>query len=622
LNILRRKPGDTFDASARALYGQDGQFAAEGAVGGPVTDQFAVRAAGTYSGTDGWIKNVNIGGDAPWERNWAGRLSFAFKPSESFQSLLKLESSKSELRGTGFNQPFQIVNCPPPPPIVPQFAGPGCAEALAAGDPIGLDNNRNAGNRGMGSDYQANEGVLTMSYQHGGRTLTSVTGYYDYDFGLRHDNDGTSLLLMTRDLPETYHQFSQEFRIASPTDQTVEWLAGAYYQTDRLHTALTSNFFFVTPFFPPTDPLTPYLPLGLDYDFHQKEDVYSVFGSATWKVTDRLRLSAGLRGSQVKKDYDLNVFYGTATQDYGGLVPLPASVQSPTGYFGQGVPGFLSGDRSDHAWMPSARLQYNLTPAAMVYASYARGFKAGGFNGTESTGIAANVPFNPEYVNAYEVGLKSEWLNHRVLANLAVFRSNYTDLQVAFWDFQKGGGGAVPHIRNAAESRSQGVELETQWVANPMLRFSADVTFLDARYLKYPNAAGTVLDQFLGAVNGTSGLQDLSGARTQFSPDWSGNVTATLRVPMGGRYRFTTELSPYFSTGYHVIFLIDKQFFWQDPYVRLDGRLGFESVDDHWSVDLIGKNLTDRTIITAFGSPYQASKQQPRNVALQFRYRW
>jgi iron complex outermembrane receptor protein len=616
LNIVTRKPTDTFDASARALYGSYGEFTAEGAVGGPITDQLSARAAATYDGVNGWIKNVTTGEEAPRGRNWAGRLTLAFKPTANLDSLLKLESSKSELRGTGFDQPFQIVNCPPPPPIPPNFAGPGCAEALAAGDPIGLGNNRNAGNAGMGSDYKTNEGALTVNYQLGGHTFTSVTGYYQYDFSLRHDNDGTSLQLMTRYLPESYHQFSQEVRVASPTDQPIEWLAGAYVQTDRLHTDLASNFFFVTPFFPPGDPLVPYLPLGLDYDFRQKEDMYSTFGSATWKPTDRLRLSAGVRGSWVKKDYDLNVFYGTATQDYGGLVPLPAAVQSPTGYFGQGVPGRLSGNRSDHAWMPSARAQFQLNHSAMVYASYARGFKSGGFNGTESSGQAANVPFNPEYVNAYEVGLKSEWLDSRLLLNLAIFRSNYSDLQVAFWDFQKGGGGAVPHIRNAAKSKSQGVEVESRWVANQYLRFSADITYLDARFVSYRNAAGTVLEQFNGQ------LQDLSGARTQFSPDWSGSIAATFTTPVAGLYKVTTELSPYFTTGYHVIFLIDKDFFWQDPYVRLDGRLSFEPQDGHWAVDLIGKNLTDRTIITAFGSPYQASKQEPRNVAVQFRFHW
>lgn len=105
--------------------------------------------------------------------------------------------------------------------------------------------------------------------------------------------------------------------------------------------------------------------------------------------------------------------------------------------------------------MPSARIQYDINPAAMIYASYGRGFKSGGFNGTETSGDAANVPFVPEYVTAYEVGLKSEWLEDSLLANVAVFRSDYSDLQVSFWDFPQGGGGAVPHMRNSSRGISQ-----------------------------------------------------------------------------------------------------------------------------------------------------------------------
>jgi outer membrane receptor protein involved in Fe transport len=618
LNIVTRKPGDVLSGSVRALYGQHGQFAIEGGVGGPLTDQLGARIAAIYTGVDGWIHNVTTGQDAPRERNWAARLTLSYKPVSELDALLKLEGSENKRSGTGFDQPFQIVNCPPPAPISPFFAGPGCAEALAKGDPVGLQNNFNASAPGTGSDYKTGEGLLTINYALGGNnTLTSVSGFYRYDFDLSHDNDGTGLRLVTRRLPESYHQFSQELRIASGTDQPLEYLAGLYYQTDRLTTNLITNFFFATPFFPPGDPTVPYLPLGLAYDFLQNEDVYSAFGSVTWKPLERLRLSAGLRGSWIKKDYALNVFYGTATQDYGGLVPLPAAVQSPTGYFGQGVPGFLSGRRSDHDWMPSAKVQYNITPAVMTYASYARGFKSGGFNGTESSGVAANVPFGPEYVNAYEIGIKSEFFDRRVLLNLDVFRSNYRDLQVAFWELPQGGGPATPHIKNAAQSRSQGFEIETAWVLGPSFKLSANATYLDAYFVSYKNGPATVLQQFEGQQ-----FRDLSGSAPQFAPRWSGSVNAAYIASLPGQYKLTAELSPFFTSGYHVIFLIDKDFFWQPSYVRLDARLSLESPDSKWALDIIGKNVTNHVIITAFGSPYQASKQEPATVAAQLHYRF
>ena len=188
------------------------------------------------------------------------------------------------------------------------------------------------------------------------------------------------LFLTTRGLPEDYEQFSQEIRVASPTNQPIEYLAGFYYQNDDLDSLLETGFGFVIPaFFPPGDPAIPFLPLGLAQGFSQDEDIYSVFGSVKWNATDRLSLGAGLRGSWVDKDYTLNLFYGSLTGEYGGIVPFPAGVQNPGGYFGQGVPGMLSGSRSDDDWTPSARIQYDITPEAMVYFSYANGFKSGGF---------------------------------------------------------------------------------------------------------------------------------------------------------------------------------------------------------------------------------------------------
>ena len=403
-------------------------------------------------------------------------------------------------------------------------------------------------------------------------------------------------------------------------------MAGFYYQTDDLVADLFTGFFFVTPaFFPPGDPLLPFLPLALAQNFSQEEDIYSVFGSVTWNATDRLKLSAGLRGSWVEKDYTLSLFYGTTTvtAPYSAIVPLPAAVQDPNGFFGQGVPGTLSGNRSDNDWMPSARIQYNISPAAMVYFSYAQGFKSGGFSATETSGVAANVPFEPEFADAFEVGLKTEWLDSRLLLNGAVFRNDYDDLQVAFWEVPPRGP-AVANIRNAAESRTQGVELEANWLASENFRLAGNLTYLDAYYVDYQDAGASLLGLFNAAVSGDTSLnvQDLSGKPTQYSPEWSGGLTAAYSTLLAGEYRLTAELTPYFSSGYHIIFLIDRDWFYQESYVRLDGRLTLEAQNGRWAVDLIGRNLNDEVILTAYGSPRHASKQQGQNFAVQFRYRW
>jgi len=620
LNVVTNQPTDTFQGDARALYGTYGQYVFDAAVGGPLTEALSFRAAGIIDGGDGWIKNINTGKYEPGEYNTAGRLAFRFAPNKDFDATLKLQASRDRQRGDLY---LQWVDCPPPAPFK---TGAFCSTALAQHVPT-----YSYGNLGDEEADAANGGTflsnvitaLTMNYHQWGQTFTSVTGYYKYNYNQNLDLSSQPSALATTAAPEQYYQLSQEFRVASGTNQTVSYLAGLYFQTDHLDYQQYTNYpFFNGPIMgaPPFAPLIPYLPVAEAFLFSQPEHIYSVFGSATWNVTDQWRLTAGLRGTWDNKTYDRTVAYGTGTEMYGGFVQLPASVEDLPALILGTPPGTQSGSRADHAWMPSVNLQYQASRDAMLYASYTRGFKAGGFNGSDTTGNPANIPFQPEYVNAYEIGLKSTWLNDTLLANLDVFRSDYTDLQVVVEEgYNTGNGVAV--VRNAAQARSQGVEFEGQWVTSELFRLIANVTYLDAYYVSYPNAApsATQLAQGIEA-------QDLSGKPTEYAPKWSGSVTARLTLPLAQDRHFVAELSPYFSSSYYLLASEDVPAGQQAGYVRLDGRLSLEG--PHWALDLIGKNLTNREILvfstiapTSTGSYYLA-KDAGANVALQARYRW
>jgi iron complex outermembrane receptor protein len=617
-NIVTRKPGDQFEGSARALYGEAGQYVLEGAAGGPISDKIYVRAAATFNGMSGWMENVNLHRDVPKVDDMAGRITLLFKPSDDLNATFKIEGSRNRTTGP---VPLQVANCPPAAPFTP--AG-FCNLVIAQGLPTGLDNNKNADSAGQGIKLNTAEEVLTVNYQHWGHTFTSVSGYYNYDFNFNFDADGTPLSLANVQLPERYNQFSQEFRVASAADQPLSYLGGVYFQTDHVAVQQALAFQFLTPTLtaiPPFAPLVPYLPLGQETDFSQREHTYSVFGAVSWNATDRLKVSGGLRGSRVEKDFNWDLFYATATQDYGGLVRLPAAVAPLPGALGLGNAGTLSLNRSDSAWMPSAQIQYKINPRAMVYFSYAKGFKAGGFNGNDNTAVAANLPFAPEHVNAYELGLKSEWFDDRLLLNLDVFRSDYGDLQVAVNQYDPGGT-FVALVRNAAASRSEGVEFEGKWAIDRHFRLAADVTYLHAYYLNYPNAGSTDLQQLNGIQT-----QDLSGRPTEYAPRWSGSFAGTYSTPVVGDYQLTMELSTYFSSAYFLTD-IDETLQGQGAYSKINGRLSLATSDGRWAVDLIGNNLTDRTIlvfasniVTALGST-RLGKEQPRNLAVQFRYRW
>jgi iron complex outermembrane recepter protein len=647
-NILTAKPTDTFEGSVRALYGQFGQYAGEGMLNLPAGETFAVRIAAIGDGLSGWQKNPFAGHDQPDQNNKAGRITFLFRPTENFDALLKVEGGDNR-DSTG----SQVADCPPPAPFVP--AG-FCKTALAAGYPTGLDSHENTTSAGQGLTLSTFEDVLTMHYHLGDQTLTSVTGFYNYHFRENDDADGLPPTLFNLQISEKYHQFSQELRIASPLDQTLEYLGGLYFQTDRLdgHGG-DLTYYFLTPVIkgaPALAPLVPYLPLASTTTnngvYMQDEHSYAVFGSLGWNVTAALKLSAGVRGSWVYKTAGSQSFYGTGTQTYDGIAPLPASllplVVNPP--LKLGVPSSpWTSSRSDSAVQPSTTIQYNVTRETMLFASYSRGFLAGiptGGIATVGNITTATPPVLPEHVNAYEAGIKSQLFDHRVLLNLDVFRSDYKDLQVSSAIFNTNGT-PVSEVTNAGSSRSEGVEFQGEWLASSAFRLQSAVTYLEAHYVSFPNVTLTGIQTFCRAnatvaycrqqfPGGVPVLQDLSGQPTNFAPKWSGNLTATYTITLPRNFHFITEADVFASA--HYFFANNAT---NDPelvqpgYARVDGRFSLESPDQKWSVDILFKNVTDRQIVaggsggtalpTSTGSTLIRT-EQPRNFALQARYRW
>ncbi len=121
-------------------------------------------------------------------------------------------------------------------------------------------------------------------------------------------------------------------------------------------------------------------------------------------------------------------------------------------------------------------------------------------------------------------------------------------------------------------------------------------------------------------------FQDLSGSPTAYSAKWTGSVTGAYTIDLPSAYQLTAEVSPFFSSAYYVLPAEDPAK--QGSYVRWDTRLSLQSPGDRWSIDLIGKNLTDKQVLgfgtimpTAVGT-YMLSKQEGRTIAAQFRVRW
>lgn len=628
LNITTKKPDNQFDGYARALYGSYGQFALEGASSIPVSDTLSVRVAGTFNGQNGWIKNIVTGGKAPHERNVDGRATVAWHPTSDFDATLKVEDGRNKTTGSTSDIPGQFTNCPPPVPLKTNGIKQFCSAAIAAGTPLGLDNDKNASLPGQYALLDTNQEVLTMNYHLGGTTLTSVTGHLGYKYVAHSDNAGVGATPVSTIsfAPERYKQFSQELRITSPTNEPIEYLAGVYYQRDTLDEQIIGNSPYATPLLPyyaSLGLLTPAqlaglgTPVAFDVSFRQKETVESAFGAVNWNATNKLKFNVGLRGTRVHKSFDGDIEYGQATSNYASITPYAFALQKAVGFF-LGAPGNYPYARTDSAILGSAGVQYQVTPTAMAYFTYSRGFKAGGFNAISPSliGGVSEPTFGPEHVDSYEAGVKTKLLNNHLLFNLDVFREDYSDLQVnALVQFAVNSTIAVA---NAATSRSQGVELETQWVISRNFNVAANVTYLDATYVDYPNAAPTTVQK-----QGGLKTQNLSGRPLDFASKWSGSINAEYKESIGDNHRLLADIGPFFQTKYYNSAGTDDPYFLIKGNVRLDGKLTFESTKGRWAVDLIGKNLTNAVIPVSYGTnDALGGKEEPRNIAVQFRYTW
>ncbi len=641
LNVIAAKPSfGGIDGGVRALYGEFDQYTTEGFVNVPVGETFALRVAATADGTNGWQKNNFAGENQPHERNQAGRLSLRWRLNDDLDATLKLEGSNNVT-----HDGYAIADCPPPAPFVP---GGFCKLALAQGLPTGIGTDANTTIRGGGIDLSTFEDVLTINYTLGDQVITAVTGYYKYDFAQRVDAAGVPFDQFNLALGEQYHQFSQELRFTSPAGRVLEYLGGLYFQTDHIDGQPSDlSYFFLSPTIqgnPRLAALTPYLPLGNTQEYTQEEHSYAAFGSLGWRITERLKVTGGIRGSWVYKNDSLASIYGKATQDFGGIVPLPANLQPLAGAV-LGANNIATGSGSYDGYIPSAIVQYSIASPAMAYVRFDKGFLAGIPLEIASPGIPASS-LKSEHVNSYEVGLKSQWLDRRLRLNFDVFRSDYRDLQVVSGVFNPQGA-LITVLSNAAQTRSQGIEWDGEWVAGRHFRITLNATYLDSKFVRYPNVSDTQLQTFcharanlgntgciaaFGGNGDPGGLQDLSGKPTGFAPRWSGSLTGTFTADLPRAFHFTGDLSAYYSTWYYDANVgTDDPLLTQPGYVRLDARLSLEIPGRQWAFDVIGKNLTSR-LITQAGTGATAlptslgslivQEQAPRNVAAQVRYRF
>lgn len=397
-------------------------------------------------------------------------------------------------------------------------------------------------------------------------TFKSITSYREGDTDTNIDFDNTSVASLH--VPAIYDddQTTQEFQLAY-SGEDLDLVGGLYY----FNGTAAGAFDVVLPAFNAFG-LVPAGNFSSTAAGSVETNSYAAFINSSYAVNESWSVTLGGRYTYEEKDavvYKAN---------------LGADANLRTGYTGGttiSVGGIKTDYSNDESWTefsPKVGVDYRLNDDTLVYASYSEGFKSGGFDirGDASVNPGTEDGFDPEYVDSFELGLKTELMDGRIRLNAAAFYTDYTDMQVTVQEVLPGGAGFASAVINAGEAEIQGIELEVMAQLTENLSTSFMYGYIDAEFNEVIDGGVDVADQW--AFSNTPE----NVAALKFSYDLSLDDMGDMIISASAAYRDETQIFPNSES------LVDE-----DSYTLIDVSAVWYSMDEHWTVGLHGKNLTD-----------------------------
>jgi len=435
------------------------------------------------------------------------------------------------------------------------------------------------------NDLRESAADLRFDVRLGNLDFVSITTYTDGDYVQSIDIDVSSALLLDDDIAESTTTWSQEFRLLSNDSGAFNWLAGVfYYRQDGTNVFVFPDSVALQPLYPPGTDLTN----GLQAS---GAEAYAAFGQGSYAFDAAWSLTVGGRFSRERKN---------AT-----LAPIPGDVtNAPTPY---------ASEESWDQFTPRVALEYR-GGFGLAYASYARGFKSGGYNYPASL----SPGLDPERVASYEIGLKSELLDKRLRLDSALFTYAFKDLQVT-----RGGAGAFLTTENAANAKVWGFELNLAVVLATNLSLTGGLAAIHSEYTNY--VAGVLVPLLAppyGSVPLAGGL-DVHGRPLLRSPDRAANVGLRYAPPLGGGRLALSANYSYKSRYYFDFSAVPATEWLQQPATGiLNARIAYVAPRGRWQIGLWGTNLTDEAyyddaVLTSVSS--RVSYADPRMYGVDFK---
>lgn len=571
INYVTQRPTAVLSGRAEATAGTNGLYKGQASLSGPLSDTLRFRVGGYYRTFDGFYRSGIDGGRVDFDESYGGIGTLEWKPDDRFTATLRASYAKDDSgqpassvirTNAGLGTPaggsatqqrnLLYIGQLPSLPIKGVLVNTGAFTGLPGGT--------------YGDREEAIRGSVALDYDFGTFTGTSVTAYAKRNPEYTYDGDNTicdrtggcpnfgfgapgvaaipvgSSAFALSSLKGYLRDVSQELRFASNRGGAVDWLFGLFYY-DNITFSRDRGFSPTA-----TSGAGAYSAFNPNYSYPATRlttKSYSAFGSLTWHATEQFAVTGELRYEYERQTFaQCPTYYAAGTTPGLGVAECGATASpiasttfpftgaqtvfpSPSGT--PAATAFFATDQTFRFVTPRVILNYKVTPDVLIYASYARGEKTGGFN-TGLNVFADQRAYQPENSSNYEIGLKSDLLDRRLRLNLAGFYIDWNDQQAACQNPVSAGGSSTnrTYTCNVAASTIYGLEAEAVARVAPWFSISANYAWTHARYDAF-------VDDSLQQALALAGLPAVAfdGKLLPYVPEHKIGVTPRLTVPLG-----------------------------------------------------------------------------------------
>jgi iron complex outermembrane receptor protein len=555
INLARSRPTYDLTGKARATYGRFDTSKVEGVVSTGLSDSVAVKVSGAYEKSDGYMYNKFFKQPGQRSEFYAVSGALLFEPTDNLDIQVSYDHQKTKQdppQLLAVNKPTDLfcaayAQCSPKPGV------PTSGDRYVSVSDGRLDKN---------ATFKLDMAVAKATYDVGSdMQLDYILGWLKTDETITQDFDTTPFTLYHTDRPARWRQTTNELRLTKGGTGPVTFVLGAYLWDSEYTINLKNYIGFAGP------PL-----LTSAQDVTQTNKSWAIYGEGDYDLTEKLTLTVGARYTKDKKSSIVN---DLPVKIYGSLIEVNPVLTLPG--------NIVMAKPVEESWKkftPRVSLRYELSDDSMVYGLWSRGYRGGGFNGRPATLSAATIPYDPETLDNYEVGFKTEFADNRVRLNGSAFIMKYDDMQQDL-DVPAPGTSTGRENRtiNASSAEFKGFELDLTAQLFDGFTLNSNLGYLDAKY-----------KDFFGDIYSTGTAVDASFLKIRRAPKWTGSLGGTYEADIGNDASAWITGDVRYIGGHEITFL-------NNPNLRNGGQFLVDaSINarlNKTTVSLFGKNLAN-----------------------------